>query len=301
MTQTNRLKVFLCHAHSDATAVRDLYRYLHNEGVDAWLDKESLLPGADWDLEIRKAVRASDVVVVCLSKEFNKVGYRQKEVRLALETAMEKLDGEIFIIPAHLEECETPENLSKWHRVDLFEEGGRKKLIKALRVRADSTGASLRRRRRQQSGATQPQNAKTGSADDDAISMPTHSDSAVDAVRKVMFGHNLTRKQEQARVPSGIWIGADQNVWRDETNLGKLTDSSQYKVLSYLIGHKNEFCPFEALYKAAFGKDDYIHDVFEHIEAIEIIIRQLRGLIEINDRESKHILGIKHSGYMLKE
>ncbi|MGE5376772.1 MAG: TIR domain-containing protein [Bacteroidota bacterium] len=37
--------------------------------MDAWLDKEKLLPGADWDLEIRKAVRACDVVVVCLPKD----------------------------------------------------------------------------------------------------------------------------------------------------------------------------------------------------------------------------------------
>jgi len=29
------------------------------DGVDAWLDKERLLPGQDWELEIRKAVRES--------------------------------------------------------------------------------------------------------------------------------------------------------------------------------------------------------------------------------------------------
>ena len=58
MTETKRrLKVFLCHAHSDVATVRDLFRYLRREGVDVWLDKEKLLPGSDWDLEIRKAVR----------------------------------------------------------------------------------------------------------------------------------------------------------------------------------------------------------------------------------------------------
>ena len=51
------LKVFLCHARSDATAVRALYNRLIKDGVDAWLDKEKLLPGADWEYEIRKAVR----------------------------------------------------------------------------------------------------------------------------------------------------------------------------------------------------------------------------------------------------
>ena len=50
------LKVFLCHAHSDKDEVRALYLRLKREGVDAWLDKEKLLPGQDWELKIRKAV-----------------------------------------------------------------------------------------------------------------------------------------------------------------------------------------------------------------------------------------------------
>ena len=138
------LKVFLCHAHSDAKAVRAIYNRLTQDGVDAWLDKEKLLPGQDWELEIRKAVREADVVVVCLSKQFNQAGFRQKEVRLALETAMEKPEGEIFIIPARLEECENLESLRKWHWVDLFEDNGYEMLIRALRAHADTIGLTLR-------------------------------------------------------------------------------------------------------------------------------------------------------------
>jgi hypothetical protein len=107
------LKVFLCHAHADRDPVRALYARLTQDGVDAWLDKEKLLPGQDWELEIKKAVREADVVVVCLSKQFNQAGFRQKEVRLALDTAMEKPEGEIFIIPARLEECDNLESLRK--------------------------------------------------------------------------------------------------------------------------------------------------------------------------------------------
>ncbi len=82
--------------------------------ADSWFNKAKLLPGQDWELEIRKAVREADVVVVCLSKkQFNQAGFRQKEVRLALDTAMEKPEGEIFIIPARLEECDNLESLGK--------------------------------------------------------------------------------------------------------------------------------------------------------------------------------------------
>lgn len=137
------IKVFLCHAHSDASVVRDLYHRLNRDGVDAWLDKVELSPGQDWEYEIRKAVRESDVVVVCLSKQFNQAGFRQKEVRLALDTAMEKPEGEIFIIPARLEECDTLESLRKWHWVDLFEEDGYDRLLVALQRRAKTIGAPL--------------------------------------------------------------------------------------------------------------------------------------------------------------
>jgi len=142
-TKQRPLKVFLCHAHSDKNTVRELYLRLTRDGVDAWLDKEKLLPGQDWELEIRRAVRESDVVVVCLSRQFNQAGFRQKEVRLALDTAMEQPDGEIFIIPAWLDKCDTLESLQKWHRVDLFEEDGYENLIRALRARADKIGAML--------------------------------------------------------------------------------------------------------------------------------------------------------------
>ena len=59
MTETKRLlKVFLCHAHADRDPVRALYTRLTTDGVDAWLDKAKLLPGQDWELEIRsKTVR----------------------------------------------------------------------------------------------------------------------------------------------------------------------------------------------------------------------------------------------------
>jgi formylglycine-generating enzyme required for sulfatase activity len=146
--ENRALKVFLCHTHSDKDAVKALYARLKREGVDVWLDKEKLLPGVDWELEIRKAVREADVVVVCLSKQFNQAGFRQKEVRIALDAAMEKPEGEIFIIPARLEECDTLESLRKWHWVDLFESDGYQRLIRALRIRAEKIGATLRQRGR---------------------------------------------------------------------------------------------------------------------------------------------------------
>lgn len=143
LNQQRRLKVFLCHAHEDEAVVRRLYQRLIRDGVDAWLDKEKLLAGQDWRLEIARAVGESDVVIVCLSKQFNQPGFRQKEVKLALDTADLQPEGKIFIIPARLEECENLKRLENWHWVNLFEKDGYEKLMRALHARAEdvfSTG-----------------------------------------------------------------------------------------------------------------------------------------------------------------
>jgi hypothetical protein len=138
------LKVFLCHASADKLAVRDLYKRLTADGVDAWLDVESLIPGQNWQVEIPKAIRASDVVIVCLSeKSVNKEGYVQKEIKFALDIADEKPEGTIFVVPARLEGCEVPDRLSMYHWVDLFEENGYEMLMRALRARADKIGATV--------------------------------------------------------------------------------------------------------------------------------------------------------------
>ena len=135
MTLSKRqVYVFLIYAHGDKDNVHNLYTNIAKNGIEAWLDAEKLLPGQDWDHEIRKAIIKSQLVIVCLSKHFNKQkGYRHEELKIALEKAALLPDGEIFIIPARLEKCDLPKSLSHLHRVDLFEANGYKKLMHALR------------------------------------------------------------------------------------------------------------------------------------------------------------------------
>lgn len=131
----NRLKVFLCHASGDKEEVRELYHRLKADGFIPWLDEEDLLPGQDWKLEIPKAVRSSDVVLVCLSENaITKRGYVQREIRIALDEAEEVPEGTIYLIPARLDHCTIPEGLRKWQWVNLFETGGYEKLKIALEL-----------------------------------------------------------------------------------------------------------------------------------------------------------------------
>ena len=133
------LKAFLCHSHNDREAVHVLWSRLKKDGVDVWLDRENLEPGQNWEREIRKAILKSDVIIACLSRGFNKQeGYRHEELKIALEKTELIPDDEVFIIPVRLEECDMPESLGYLHRVDLFEAGGYKKLIRALRKHVES-------------------------------------------------------------------------------------------------------------------------------------------------------------------
>jgi hypothetical protein len=133
----NRLTVFLCHASEDKTVVREMERRLRQDGFEPWLDEKQLLPGDDWDLKIRQAVRRSEAVIVCLSKSsVTKEGYIQRELHRALEVAEEKPEGTVFIIPVKLEDCEIPEQLIRWQWVAYAEEGGYGRLVASLQARA---------------------------------------------------------------------------------------------------------------------------------------------------------------------
>jgi hypothetical protein len=130
------LKVFLCHASEDKAVARDQCSRLKGEGFAPWLDEEKLLPGHDWDLEVRRAVRRTDVVLIFLSRNsITKAGYVQREIRLAVDVADEQPEGTIFIIPVRLENCTVPDRLRKWQWVDLFSEDGYSRLVLALKHR----------------------------------------------------------------------------------------------------------------------------------------------------------------------
>lgn len=141
MTETRKLRVFLCHSSQDKPIVRELYQRLNAEGwIDPWLDEEKLLPGQDWDMEIEKAVEATDIVILCLTNSsVTKEGFVQKEIRKVLDISDHKPEGALFIIPMRLENCEPPRRLASWHYVDYFPAKRRNisynRLLQSLKIR----------------------------------------------------------------------------------------------------------------------------------------------------------------------
>jgi hypothetical protein len=135
------LKVFLCHAYEDKPKVRQLYQDLKKAGFKPWLDEEDLVQGENWRVAIPNAIYSADACIICLSKiSVFKEGYLQKEIKIALDAAEEKPENTIFIIPTKLDEVNVPIQLEHIKEVNLYDERGLERLIKALRFRAKQCG-----------------------------------------------------------------------------------------------------------------------------------------------------------------
>jgi hypothetical protein len=128
------LRVFVCHASEDKPKVARLCDQLSREGVDCWFDVRSLEPGANWEQEIKKAIRRSDAVLVCLSRWVKgKRTFLKTEIRLALDAAAARSRPSSFIFPVLLERCELPRDFGKWQTVDVSGAKGPVALLAALR------------------------------------------------------------------------------------------------------------------------------------------------------------------------
>lgn len=130
-----QLMIFLSHASEDKKQVRNLCKRLKGDGFDPWLDEERLLPGQDWNLEIEKALRASDAILLCFSSlSVAKEGYIQREYKRAMRYQEEKPEGTIYVIPVRLDDCELPHFIREIQWVDYPADYDR--LVMSLQVRA---------------------------------------------------------------------------------------------------------------------------------------------------------------------
>ena len=143
MSETHKLRVFLCHTTQDKPIIRQLSERLEAEGwIDPWVDEEKLVPGMDWNAEVEKAVSNSDAIIVCLSKHAlpeNK--YIQRELKFVVDHALEKAHHPIFMIPIRLDDCEIPRHVQSWQYFDFSVYDGRRqaynRLIKSLEIKAN--------------------------------------------------------------------------------------------------------------------------------------------------------------------
>ncbi len=133
-----KFRVFISYAREDENKAIRLYNDLKNSTlpVEPWLDKKDLLPGQDWDIEIKESIRKSDFFIPLFSStSIVKRGYIQREFKVAVDTLQDIPPGDIFVIPVRLDECDIKYNeLAKFQRQDLFPEWyeGLVRIIKSI-------------------------------------------------------------------------------------------------------------------------------------------------------------------------
>jgi tetratricopeptide (TPR) repeat protein len=98
MVERNRhsVKIFYSYAHKDRELREELARYLGEEHISGWYDRE-IYPGTDWEKDIDANLEAADIVLLLISVDFMQSTYCVgKEMKRALERAEEK---SAYVIP----------------------------------------------------------------------------------------------------------------------------------------------------------------------------------------------------------
>jgi len=148
---SEQVQVFICYAEEDKKTAERLYNDLEKAGVKPWMKEKNILPGQNWKIEMREAIKASSYFFDLLSSNsISKDGYFQKERKVALDISDEMSVGKIFILPVHLDMFVSfyrlDERLQKLKEVNLFpiyEDGLERILRVILRTKSDTKPSKM--------------------------------------------------------------------------------------------------------------------------------------------------------------
>lgn len=113
------LSIFLSYARADKAVASKIYSILENHGHSPWMDTSDLLPGEDFLNSIEDAIRNADLFIAVLSeRSYNRRGFIQREIRIALDKFEEFLPDDIYIVPIRIDNCDFPKRLSHLQTLD---------------------------------------------------------------------------------------------------------------------------------------------------------------------------------------
>ncbi len=98
------------------------------------MDCKKLKPGQNWDYEIRRALDKATFVLAFVSRNsYDKRGYVQRELKLALDKHAEKLVDDIYIIPVLLDgDVQVPEQFQKFQTITADTLDSYERIVEAL-------------------------------------------------------------------------------------------------------------------------------------------------------------------------
>lgn len=102
--------VFISYVRENLKQVDRLCQDLERNGVNVWLDRKSIKPGARWKDAICEAIRHGDFFIACFSNDYTSKGrtHMNEELVLATEELRKYPPGREWFIPVLLSECDVP-------------------------------------------------------------------------------------------------------------------------------------------------------------------------------------------------
>ena len=105
--------VFISYASQDVAVAQKLHDALQHAGVDVWFDKRQLESGDDWDVKIKRHVRACSyfIPVISAATQARHEGYFRFEWDLANERSRLIAESIPFILPVVIDPISDAEAL----------------------------------------------------------------------------------------------------------------------------------------------------------------------------------------------
>ncbi len=99
--QERKYDVFISYQRKDRENAKLIVEALTKSNISVFFDMASLLPGMDWEVEIKSALNNSKGILICIGKDTLEFGYVQKEMKIALDYA-ENSPKDFRLIPVLL-------------------------------------------------------------------------------------------------------------------------------------------------------------------------------------------------------
>jgi hypothetical protein len=144
-TEKGEGRIFISYASPDRSRVIPFYERLKSDGFNVWMDVKCLLPGQNWDFEIKRSLdKAAFVLMFVSNYSYQRRGYVQRELKIALDKLDEKLIDDIYLIPVCLDdEIELPDQIKGIQSIPATSRDCYGRIVESLRHQLEKLGTKL--------------------------------------------------------------------------------------------------------------------------------------------------------------
>jgi len=147
--------VFVSYLREDEEVVEIVVAELRRQGVEVWLDRDSIEPGKPWEVAIESAIDAGAYVIACFSEHIAEKdsSFMESEIRIALRCLEKGNRARDWLIPVRLSPTALPDitvdgglGIRDLQWVDLFGDlfDGIRQILRVVRPRFTREGETER-------------------------------------------------------------------------------------------------------------------------------------------------------------